>query len=325
MRAPAFWYDGTRIPLWARLLEPVYIGLRALYALPWRLHLRRAPRLPQPLLVIGNLTAGGSGKTPLVLALVQLLRDAGWHPGVISRGYGRSTRAARLVAPHDRADQVGDEPLLIARRAQVPLAVARRRVQAAALLQTAGVDILLADDGLQHRALRADVRIAVVDGRRRFGNGHLLPAGPLREPATALARMDYVLCNGGTAQPGEYAMQLLPQALRAVASDSAHSAPPQPPARVHALAGIGDPQRFFAALRAQGYAVIEHAFADHHAYSKDDFAFDDGSLPLLMTEKDAVKCLPFARAHWWLQPVTARLDAAFAADLLARLAAMRRV
>ena len=321
-RAPVFWYGAQPAPLWARALVPVYRLLRWLDKARFTLHLARVQHLSVPVIVIGNLGVGGSGKTPLTLALIESLRASGWRPGVVSRGYGGTQRAPHLLAAADLAARVGDEPLLLRDIGQVPVAVGARRAQAARLLLAQGVDVILSDDGLQHRALARDIEVCVIDGVRRFGNGRLLPAGPLREPVSRLGSVDFAVCNGGTAASGEVAMTLAPGALRALYATG--TAAPAPGAEVRAVAGIGDPTRFFASLRALGYRVHEHAFADHHAYAVADFAFDDGALPLLMTEKDAVKCAAFARPHWWVLPVRACLPPEFIAALLDKLAAVTR-
>jgi tetraacyldisaccharide 4'-kinase len=206
----------------------------------------------------------------------------------------------------------GDEACLIRRATQVPVAIGRDRAAAARLLLAHGdVNAIVADDGLQHYRLQRDVEICVIDGERRFGNGLLLPAGPLREPPARLACVDFRVCNGGTAQPGEVAMRLRGDTAVAL-SDSTRRRPLGDFAgqRVHAIAGIGNPQRFFAQLRASGLDVAEHAFPDHHAFVAADLAFGDDA-PLLMTEKDAVKCADFAQTGWWSVPVRAELPDAF--------------
>lgn len=317
-QAPAFWYGAQPVPRWARALVPLYRLLRLIDRARYAMGLRRIQRLPVPVIVIGNLSVGGSGKTPLTLALIEALRAAGRNPGVVSRGYGGRQREPALVSADDSALRVGDEPLLLKHLGQVPVAVGARRVDAARLLLPLGVDVILSDDGLQHHALGRDIEICVIDGGRRFGNGRLLPAGPLREPPARLASVDFLVCNGGVAQPGEVPMSLqsgMPYALVPASTAS----PPAPGAEVHAVAGIGDPMRFFASLRALGYRVHEHAFADHHVFTPADFCFDDATSPLLMTEKDAVKCGAFARPHWWVLPVRAQLPPQFLAALHARL------
>jgi tetraacyldisaccharide 4'-kinase len=259
--------------------------------------------------VVGNLTAGGTGKTPLTLALVEALRARGRRPGVVSRGYGGDQRAPILLGDTPDPAQVGDEPCLI-RAGGVPVAVGRDRPAAARLLLDAGCDVLIADDGLQHYRLARDVEICVIDGVRRFGNGHLLPAGPLREPLARLAAVDFRVCNGGAAATGEIPMQLAGGWARALADGHEQDLRAFADHRVHAVAGIGHPQRFFDSLRAQGIAVIEHAFSDHHAFVPVDLRFGD-DLPVLMTEKDAIKCHGFAQPHWWSVPVRAVLPDSF--------------
>lgn len=323
----------TRIEAWlqaqwygARAPNPVLRALSGLFG--WIARRRRAAfvsgrkpgaRVALPLIVVGNLAVGGAGKTPLTLALVEALRARGFRPGVISRGYGRVERAACRVQPDDSASKVGDEPLLIARRSRAPVAVAARRIEAAQVLIDSGeVDVLIADDGLQHYALARDIEILVIDGKRRFGNGLVLPAGPLREPPARAQACDFIVLNAGTPQAGEIPMRLeLDQAwplLRGPAR-GLHEFIGQP---LHAVAGIADPQRFFDALRAHGLAPQTHGFADHHAFTAADLDFGDQA-PLLMTEKDAVKCSRFARANWYAVPALARLPESFFDALAARL------
>lgn len=323
-RLQRIWYGGEAPPPWLVALVPVYRALRAISLAPYRLGWRTPQRLPVPVIVVGNLTVGGSGKTPLVLALIEALRDRGWRPGVISRGYGgNANQPMRVVADSDPG-VVGDEPLLIHRRARVPVAIARRRADAGGLLiaDTANtIDVLIADDGLQHVGLARDVEIAVLDGERRFGNGRMLPAGPLREPLSRLATLDFRVCNGGPAEAGEVAMQLQVERVHGLL-DPASSQPLSAFAgqRVHAVAGIGNPARFFRQLEAAGIDVIAHAFGDHHAYVAADLAFDD-DLPVLMTAKDAVKCRRFASTRQHVVSVDAQLPAAFFADVEAILRA----
>ncbi|HKR76404.1 MAG TPA: tetraacyldisaccharide 4'-kinase [Rhodanobacter sp.] len=311
------WYGNRRSPWWTWPLAGLYGVLTVLRRGLYRLGVLRRVRLPVPVIVIGNLTAGGTGKTPLTIALATALRERGLRPGVVSRGHGGRQREPVLLDEMPDPAVVGDEPCLI-RASGVPVAVGRDRPAAAQLLVAAGCDVVIADDGLQHYRLARDVEICVIDGARRFGNGHLLPAGPLREPLRRLARVDLRVCNGGTPQSGEYPMQLaggdvvtLDGARRQALSGFAGG-------RVHAVAAIGNPGRFFAALRDAGIEVIGHAFPDHHAFVASDLAFGDG-LPVLMTDKDAVKCRAFARPHWWRVPVRAGLPADFFEVVLARL------
>lgn len=316
------WYASHgRVPWWARPLALLYGCVtgtrRALYRRGWL----ASTKLPAPVIVVGNITVGGAGKTPLVIALVETLRARGFKPGVVSRGYGGSARAPMLLDAQPDPAVSGDEPALIRLRTGVPVAVGADRSAAARLLVDAGVDVIVADDGLQHYALARDVEICVVDGVRRFGNGRLLPAGPLREPESRLREVDFIVCNGGAAHTGEVPMRLaLHDAVALLDASTRKSLSVFSATPVHAVAGIGNPQRFFDALRGSGVEVVEHAFPDHHRYTASDIAFAD-NLPVLMTEKDAVKCLAFAKAGWWSVPVDAELPAAFFDGVVAKLTA----
>lgn len=272
-----------------------------------------------PVAVVGNLVAGGSGKTPLVLWIVEFLGSRGWKPGIVSRGYGARVDAPRGVGPGDRAQDVGDEPLLLAERSGCPVWVGADRVRAARALRAMHpeVDVLVLDDGLQHYRLGRDIEIAVVDARG-FGNGFLLPAGPLREPPSRLRSVDAVVAHGTSAVRG-YAMQLAGDRLcRLDNASECRKASEFAGRRVHAVAGIGDPGRFFAGLTRAGLDVVPHAFADHHPFCADDLDFGDDA-PVVMTEKDAVKCRSFARPNHWVLPVSAVLDPAFGDWLVEKL------
>ncbi|MEO7066025.1 MAG: tetraacyldisaccharide 4'-kinase [Rhodanobacter sp.] len=316
------WYGKGRVPWWTWPLAALYgvvIRLRTqLYRGGW---LRRVT-LPVPVVVIGNLTVGGTGKTPLTIALVAELSARGYRPGVVSRGYGGRQRGPMLLTDVADPTLVGDEPCLI-RASGVPVAVGRDRAAAARLLLDVDCNVVVADDGLQHYALARDVEICVIDGVRRFGNGGLLPVGPLREPLRRLARVNFRVCNGGTAEAGEYAMRLDGGIAVSLGGGSQQSLASFNGQRVHGVAAIGNPQRFFDSLRAVGMEVIEHAFADHHAFAATDLDFDD-ELSVLMTDKDAVKCQRFARADWWRVPVQAQLSEAFYTALVERLKALQR-
>lgn len=327
-RAPAWWFDGSPPPLWARALAPLYGAVVALRRFAYRRGLRRGRHPGVPVIVVGNLVAGGSGKTPLTLAIVTHLQAAGWSPGVASRGYGRADPATpRWVEPGMPATLCGDEPLLIARATGAPVRVDRDRAAAAAALAAAGCNVVVCDDGLQHYRLARDVEIEVQDARRRYGNGLLLPAGPLREPLERAADCALRVINlgvaGATDDPacaGEWPMQLRVEAVQPLLGGRPLPLAAFAGQRVHAVAGIGEPERFFATLRDAGIAVVPHAFPDHHAYAPDDFAFGS-PLPVLMTEKDAVKCMAFAQPGWHSVPVRARLPEAFWPALAARLPA----
>lgn len=319
-RLQQVWYGTDPPPLALRALVPIWRGLRALHRAPFRLGWRAPLRFAQPLIVVGNLVVGGSGKTPLVIALVEALRARGFAPGVLSRGYGGRVREATLLDAAAQPGEVGDEPCLIRQRTGVPVAVGPNRAASAALLAGQGVDVLVADDGLQNPAIRGDVEICVIDGERRFGNGWLLPAGPLREPLDRLRNVDFCVANGGTAEPDEVPMRLAGDSAVALGDDAALPLSAFAGQRVHAVAGIGHPPRFFASLRVHGIEIIEHAFADHHAFRAADLAFGD-DLPVLMTEKDAIKCRAFAQARHWFVPVRAELPAGFLDEVAQMLSA----
>lgn len=318
------WYEPETPPAWWTLpLAALYGGVIGLRRWLYRRRWLRSVGLPVPVIVVGNIVAGGSGKTPLTIALVEGLRTRGMKPGVVSRGYGGTASTPLFLDTQPDPAVVGDEPALIKLRTGAPVAVGADRPEAARLLLDRGVDVIIADDGLQHYALARDVEICVIDGVRRFGNGRLLPTGPLREPESRLRDVDFIVCNGGDARNGEVAMRLVLEPARKVAGP-AQVLPLSAFAgrRVHGVAGIGHPRRFFDALRAQGVDVMEHAFPDHHRYVVQDFDFGDDS-PVLMTEKDAVKCRAFAKPGWWSVSVTASLPESFFDSVMARLAALR--
>lgn len=284
---------------------------RALYARGWL----RAQRLPVPVIVVGNVTVGGSGKTPLAIHLAAALRAAGRRPGVVSRGYGARAGHPRAVDAAGDARDYGDEPLLIARRTGCPVWVGHDRAAVARALLEARpeCDVVLADDGLQHYRLARDVEIAVVDGARQLGNGRLLPAGPLREPAARLDAVDAVVVNGEGPAPATRApvfrMRLVPGRLYNVRDPRRTAAAAELAAAgaVHAAAGIGNPARFFATLAALGIDAVPHAFPDHHAFSPADLALP-AARAIVVTEKDALKCASFADGRLWALPVDAELD-----------------
>jgi tetraacyldisaccharide 4'-kinase len=326
------WYRERAGPSLLQPLAWLYGGLVALrrraYASGWA----RSAGVGRPVVVIGNLTVGGTGKTPLTIWLARALRAAGLRVGIVARGYGsRTGRAPRRVAFDSMWQEVGDEPLILARRSACATVVGIDRVAAARVLAADDVDVILADDGLQHLRLARDFEIVVIDGARGLGNGRLLPAGPLREPATRLRQVDAVVINGAVTRdslepllPGVVlGMQL--EATEAVSLDerSRRSLASLNGRRVHAVAGIGNPQRFFSELRAHGLEVIEHAFPDHHPLRAAQVTFAD-ALPVLMTEKDAVKFRSFANPQLWYVPVTAQLTAHDAQELLTRVLAKVR-
>jgi len=316
-----YWYRNSPLHLILLPISWLFGALAAVRRTLYRMHILSSYKLPVPVIVIGNISVGGTGKTPLTLALAQQLVNHGLHPVIVSRGYGGHTQQ-QAVSLNSSAQQVGDEPLLMARRAICPVWVGRDRVATARLaLQThPHCDVVLCDDGLQHYRLQRDMEIAVIDGVRRVGNGHLLPAGPLREPLSRLKAVDAVVVNGGHADSGEHAMQLsgtvfhnlLDPGKLARAGDFQGL-------RLHAVAGIGHPQRFFDHLKSLGLTVSAHAFPDHHPYSADDLLFNDCDA-LLLTEKDAVKCAAYADEKFWVLRVDAQVDPALITQLLRKIA-----
>lgn len=318
----AAWYGEGRTPWWAAPLSWLYGGVVGLRRHLYRSGWLSAERLPVPVLVVGNLNVGGTGKTPLTIALADALRARGFRPGVVSRGYGGTERGPVLLGERPDPVRFGDEPCLI-RSAGLPVAVGRDRPAAGRLLIDAGCDLVIADDGLQHYRLCRDVEICVIDGSRRFGNRRLLPAGPLREPLARLAGVDFRVCNGGHAEAGEVPMHLEGGMARSLEDGTVRPLDAFRGQRVHAVAGIGHPMRFFDELRARGIEVMPHPFPDHHAYAAGDLDFGDGA-PVLMTEKDAVKCAAFALPQAWAVPVRAVLPEAFFDAVAAKLARARQ-
>jgi tetraacyldisaccharide 4'-kinase len=333
----AMWYGGKPPPLWLSPFSFLYGAVMGLRSFLYRIGLRHRVRLKIPVVVIGNLTVGGTGKTPLVAWLASKLAAVGMRVAIVSRGYGGRARGVTRVTIHSRPSEVGDEPLLLARRAQATVFVGRDRVAAAKRAVEEGVDIVLTDDGLQHLALVRNCEIVVIDGQRGFGNGCLLPRGPLRESPRRLRRVNAVVVNGAmTARDFKlpkfvtgthFTMRMDPGDARPVAGGGAlRSLSSFRGGKVHAVAAIGNPQRFFDMLSESGLTLIEHPLPDHHAFRAADLDFGD-NLPVLMTEKDAVKCrtLVGGRQDLLYLPVTAVLSATDGARLLERVLATGRV
>ncbi len=285
----------------------------------YRLRVLKSARAGVPVIAIGNLTVGGAGKTPLAIHVAELLKAQRWSPAIVSRGYGGTVRAPRGVTLAADPAAVGDEPVLMARRSGCPVWVGPERAAVIAALRQAhpDCDVVILDDGLQHYQLRRDIEIAVVDARG-FGNGFMLPAGPLREPKTRLWGVDAVVAHGTDKVKG-YRMHLEGEEVHR-ATDARERRPLKSFAgeRVHAVAGIGDPKRFFRQLAQLGLTVVPHPFPDHHPFRARDLEFGDDA-PVLMTEKDAVKCKRFAKPQHWVLPVRAAPDPAFDAWLQRRL------
>nr|WP_159464617.1 tetraacyldisaccharide 4'-kinase [Scandinavium goeteborgense] len=313
-------------PLWLLLLPLSWLyGLvSGVIRLSYRLGIKKAWRAPVPVAVVGNLTAGGNGKTPVAIWLVEQLQQHGIKAGVVSRGYGGKAAHYPLLLTSDTSpDEAGDEPVLIYQRTGAPVAVSPSRSDAVqALLAAHDLQIIITDDGLQHYRLARDVEIVVIDGVRRFGNGWWLPAGPMRERASRLKSVDAVIVNGGVPRAGEIPMQLRPG--MAVNLKTGEKRSVSLLTDVVAMAGIGHPPRFFATLESCGVQPVKTvALGDHQALSAADVqAIATRKQTLIMTEKDAVKCRAFAEENWWYLPVDAIFDDEQALRLIQKLVSL---
>jgi len=316
----SMWY-GKRpiallfIPLSWLFFLIIYVR-KFLYSKGWKASVRVAA----PVIIVGNITVGGTGKTPLVIWLAQLLEKAGYRPGIISRGYGGIASSWPQQAREDSDSRVvGDEAKILARRAGCPVAVGPHRANSAqALIEHHGCDVIVSDDGLQHYAIQRDIEIAIVDGERRYGNSYLLPAGPLREPVERLKEVDMVVCNGlasGAEFPlrveGKLAINVLDQTITKPLEEFKEQ-------HVHAVAGLGNPSRFFSHLKKFGVLFEPHIYPDHYEYTQNDITFTDDKL-VMMTEKDAVKCTEIADENCWYVPIRAQMTEKFGLTVLSLL------
>ncbi|MEY4718334.1 MAG: hypothetical protein RL563_952 [Pseudomonadota bacterium] len=315
------WYREMYIAPWFTPLSMFYVDVIRLRRWLYGIGILKTSHFPVPVIVVGNLTVGGTGKTPLVIWLVEQLKQQGYQPGIVSRGYaGKTTSAPQIVTGESQASQVGDEAVLLARRCACPVVVHPDRPAAVRhLLSQQACNVIISDDGLQHYALARDIEIVVVDGQRRFGNGYCLPTGPLREPLDRLRQVDFVVVNGGSdVIEGEITMQCSGDYLVNLLNGEKKRLQDFANQPCRALAGIGNPKRFFSQLANAGLNCESFAFPDHHSFTADDLKFSDNK-PLLMTEKDAVKCAAFAQAHHWYLPIDAELPDHFGASLLTLL------
>ncbi len=333
------WYQGSPWLQGLRPLTALYRTITAVRRGCYQHGLVKTYRAPVPVIVVGNITVGGTGKTPLVVALANFLKNQGYKPGIVSRGYGSTANNAQFpytVNEESPVSKSGDEPLLIASRTRLPVVIDPQRSRAVwSLITDQGCDCIIADDGLQHYHLERDLELVVVDGERAFGNGLCLPAGPLRESLQRLQQVDYIIANGAMPasidSPSErYEMRL--KAGNLINVSSGQSVEPgnwQLPRRVHAVAGIGNPGRFYSSLSRLGFELVEHSFADHHPYQLNELQFEE-SLPVIMTEKDAVKIRPLAEekpqllSNCWYLPVEADLPQEFYQSIEKRLAQLAR-
>jgi len=315
--ATDIWYKDPFIGVWLMPLGFLFSDAVRFRKFLYRHGVLKTHTLPVPVIVVGNITVGGTGKTPLIIWLAGFLKESGFKPGIISRGYGGQAESwpQRVTADSD-AKHVGDEALLIAKQTGCPMAVGPLRVDAAnLLLKQADCTVILSDDGLQHYALNRDIEIAVIDGERRFGNGYCLPAGPLREPIERLQSVDFVIVNGEKSEENEFSMQLVGDTLVNLITGEQKSLQEFNGVDCHALAGIGNPERFFKLLEKAGLTCITHGFPDHYPFQRGDIEFSDNK-PVLMTEKDAVKCRAFAGKQHWYLPVKAVPEPVFAEQLI---------
>lgn len=319
--------------VWHLLLLPLAVLFGILSGLRrclYQFHILRSYKLPVPVIVVGNISVGGTGKTPLVIWLAKQLAAAGYKPGIISRGYGGKAWHPVSVDANANPELVGDEPVLLARHAACPIVVCGARVLAAQhlLSEFPQCNVLISDDGMQHYRMQRDMEIAVYDAHKGFGNGMLLPAGPLRESIAKLKRVDAVVANGDTDASvkvkNTFTMRLEAQDFYSLNNqDIKAGAAAFTGKKVLAVAGIGNPERFFQKLTQLGLQFESRSFADHYAYAASDFANVDADI-IVMTEKDAVKCTAFARDNFWVLPVTAVVTDELRSIILKRLNALNQ-
>ena len=311
------WYKDPFIGVWLMPLGFLFSDAVRFRRFLYRIGLLKVQTLPVPVIVVGNITVGGTGKTPLVIYLAAFLKNAGFKPGIISRGYGGQAEIwPQTVFADSDAAMVGDEALLIAKQTGCPMVVGPLRVEAAKmLLQQADCNVILSDDGLQHYALNRTIEIAVIDGERRFGNGYCLPAGPLREPIERLQGVDFIVVNGEKTEDNEFSMQLVGDIAVNLVTGEQKNIKEFLGVECHALAGIGNPERFFKVLAAAGLTCINHSYPDHYQFQHHDIEYAENN-PVLMTEKDAVKCMTFAGTQHWYLPVKAVPETGFTEQLV---------
>ena len=313
-RLDHYWYSQNPVAWLLLPLSWLFCVVAILRRQLYRIGILRQHSLPVPVIVIGNISVGGTGKTPLIIALSQLLARQGFKAGVISRGYGSNISGVHKVSANDDAAVCGDEPLLIKIRTGLPVVIGSDRVAAAEyLLDHYDCDVLLSDDGMQHYRMQRDVEIAVVDSTRMHGNGFCIPAGPLREPVSRLQQVDMVVFHGDDTEAYHFILKI--DQCKDLVSGIEKPLTAFEGIKVHAVAGIGHPQRFFSQLKARGIEIIEHPFPDHHIYSATDFEFDDG-LAVLMTEKDAVKCVGLELENAWSVRANASLSSKLKEDII---------
>ena len=313
-------YSKSLAPLFLLPLSAIYLLISFARKYLYRFNLLKSFKIQVPVIVIGNITSGGTGKTPLVIHLANELKKNGYHPGIISRGYGSKRNGVSEVNKKSDVENIGDEPILIHKHTHLPVFIAKDRVLAAKALikKYKKIDVILSDDGMQHYRLRRDIEILVIDGTRRFGNGYLLPAGPLREPKRKVKSVDAIVCNEKKVIDGSYLMKYKSYFLINLKTKKKIPLNKVRLNNLHAVAGIGNPDRFFNYLKALGLVFDSSSYKDHYRFTKKDFkTMNDKNI--IMTEKDAVKCEKFARDNFWYLPVVAEIDSKFTDFILNKM------
>jgi tetraacyldisaccharide 4'-kinase len=325
LKLPKFWSKRSFLSYFLLPFSWVYCLVINLYRIYFKLILSKN-KFPVPIIVVGNITVGGTGKTPMVIELSNILIKKGFNPGIISKGYGRKSKGLVEVKTDSTAEEVGDEALLIKRRTRCPIIIDDSRRRAAQMLvDNFKCSVIISDDGLQHYSLPRQVEIAVIDDKFDLGNKFCLPAGPLREPANRLNCVDFIVrnfnCNLEFVAPREqFGMVLQPVVFRKVKDRAVTKKPDEFKRKtIHAACGIGLPEKFFNTLKRLGLTIVEHPFPDHHRFTSEDFPFNNDII--IMTEKDSVKCekKPWLNDNFWFLEVEARLEEKFIADLLLKL------
>lgn len=313
-------YSKSLVSLLLLPLSAVFLLISFIRKTLYQFNFLKSFKLKIPVIVVGNITSGGTGKTPLTIYLANELKKNGYRPGIISRGYGSKSEGVMEVSQKSDVAEAGDEPMLIQKHTHLPVFVSKDRVLAAKALvkKYAKTDVILSDDGIQHYRLRRDLEVLVIDGTRKFGNGYLLPAGPLREFRSKLKTVDAIVCNHKKVIDGSYLMKYKGHLLINLKTNKKIHLNNLSLKNIHAIAGIGNPDRFFDYLKTYNILFSSSAFQDHYKFSKKDFR-DMNDKNIIMTEKDAVKCQQFSRNNFWYLPVIAEVDSKFTDVILKKL------
>ena len=313
-------YSKSLVSLLLLPLSAVFLLISFIRKTLYQFNFLKSFKLKIPVIVVGNITSGGTGKTPLIIYLANELKKNGYRPGIISRGYGSKTEGVMEVSQKSDVAEAGDEPMLIQKHTHLPVFVSKDRVLAAKALvkKYAKTDVILSDDGIQHYRLRRDLEVLVIDGTRKFGNGYLLPAGPLREFRSKLKTVDAIVCNHKKVIDGSYLMKYKGHFLINLKTNKKIHLNNLSLKNIHAIAGIGNPDRFFDYLKTYNILFSSSVFQDHYKFSKKDFR-DMNDKNIIMTEKDAVKCQKFSRNNFWYLPVIAEVDSKFTNVILKKL------